>query len=879
MQITLEYVNDNGSWTPLTNAIYPIQFSERLDRELDGGVFNTLGDDRKRAYTMVRIKVGDNEENTRTFDFYANSSNEWNAIGKKQNCLRLVEPTKELQGIFLDGLAVVQPINGTQKTLLDVVNRLLAVTPLKQVGEQPKYRLTTDAKVLSILSSRISPEFQWSSQTSLFEALMDIGNCIDAIPRLNFGTEYGYNGRIVTFDLVGEERERIEALAYYGKLINLDETQYCTELESNVNNLTTKDEFVGTVVFPSDNAFIKPRTNEVRLTDQNCKLITNKRISELTRLWLDADNIVVLYLYDAPSGSSEGDTLRRINLKTGRDVDRPNDTTVYIPPREKVDLSYYVKEYDDWLTLDYLLQSEVGRDTTGTELSKNNTLYWTRYTNEVSLINTSFSIGVTGLFSNSVFNYMLECWAKNILPSYIPNSITATNTLGQLRTCTFDGVDSSFLGDDPRDFDFQVEYIPIEEENKVRARKQSSKYFETTGMSLVNVVHPYNQRAETNSATAYGDNMQGVVDKMGVDYMTTTVRTRLWSNVRHVGDVYVENNTEYIITSIDYNIVSADTIECVYTLSKDWNYISQYFNIDKKFRSWNIPSTNIQRNLYWQDICYISYYNWYLYNESAFVDLIAFENTFKNETTATPPANVCAITQGDIDSQDYEGVVLQSSSFVFGNSVCLFAKTKDNLSAGVFIEKSNDGNQYCKDALYCNEDGTMPSCDIAFGRVIQAMDNEKYPKSMRSATDNDNVIGDVVVKLKNLNVQKESTECLAINYQLFFETADDGTVVGQGLAEHCGIASYVSGGATTVWGLTKRLPKMAKHLTAEYGEQTQGTVSTTNNGNYLSVTVDLPNADNYIGWAIAVGDKLVLAQYKEGNSFPKTLFFSFYHKN
>lgn len=877
MQIKLEWTNDNGYFVPIPNAIYPIQFSERLDRELDGGIFNTLGDTRKRAYTPVKITIGDNEENTRTFDFYANSSNEWNAIGKKQSCLRLVEPTKELQCVFLDGLAVVQPINGTQKTLLDVVNRLLAVTPLKQVGEQPKYNLTSDAKVLSVLSSRISPEFQWSSQTSLFEALMDIGNCIDAIPRLKFGT--AYDGRIITFDLVGEERERIEKIAYYGKLINLDETQYCTELESNVNNLTTKDEFTGTVIFPSDNAFIKPRTNEVRLTDQNCKLITNKRISELTRLWLDADNIVVRYLYDAPSGSSEGDTLRRINLKTGRDVDRPDDTTVYIPPREKVDLSYYVKEYDDWLTLDYLLQSEVGRDTTGAQLSKNNTLYWTRYTNEVSLINTSFSIGVTGLFSDSVFNYMLECWAKHILPDYIPNSITATNTLGQLRTCIFDGVDSSFFSADPRDFDFQVEYIPIEEENKVRARKQSSEYFITSGQYLVDIVQPYNQRAETNSATAYGDNMQGVVNKMGVDYMTTTVRTRLWNNVRHVGDVYVENNTEYIITSIDYNIVSADTIECVYTLSKDWNYISQYFNIDKKFRSWNIPSTNIQRNLYWKDVCLISPYTRYFENDSAFVEIYDFDRIFKNEITILPPANVCAITQGDIDSQDYEGVVLQSSSFVFGNSVCLFAKTKDNLSAGVFIEKSNDGNQYCKDALYCNEDGTMPSCDIAFGRTISNMDNEKYPKSKISATDNDNIIGSMVVKLKNLNVQKESTECLAINYQLFFETNDKGVVIGQGLAERCGIASYETGGATTVWGLTKRLPKMAKYLTAEYGEQTQGTVSTIKNENYLSVTVDLPNADNYIGWAIAVGDKLVLAQYKNGNYFPKTLFFSFYHKN
>ena len=113
MITTIDFFDEKtGTWQAV-DAVYPIQFTQRLDRELDSGEFNSLGDDRKKAYSIIRIVIGDTADSADTFYFYANSSQKWQPSEVNQNGLRLIEPTKVLQGRFIDGLSVVQPITGT----------------------------------------------------------------------------------------------------------------------------------------------------------------------------------------------------------------------------------------------------------------------------------------------------------------------------------------------------------------------------------------------------------------------------------------------------------------------------------------------------------------------------------------------------------------------------------------------------------------------------------------------------------------------------------------------------------------------------------------------------------------------------------------------
>ena len=71
------------------------------------------------------------------FYFYGNDTAQWIATPYSQfnNKMRLVEPTKDLEGVFIDGRAIVQPITGEQQTLLATLEDLLSVTPLRLSGQ------------------------------------------------------------------------------------------------------------------------------------------------------------------------------------------------------------------------------------------------------------------------------------------------------------------------------------------------------------------------------------------------------------------------------------------------------------------------------------------------------------------------------------------------------------------------------------------------------------------------------------------------------------------------------------------------------------------------------------------------------------------------
>lgn len=872
MITNIDFFNEaTNTWQAL-NAVYPIQFSQRLDREFDSGEFNSIGDTRKKAYTVARISIGDNTDNIDTFYFYANSSQKWQPSGVNQNGLRLIEPTKVLQGRFVDGLSVVQPITGTQKTLFEVINRVLAVSPLRVEGEAQEFVLTTDSEIVGILQSTYSPEFQWSSQTSLWEVFCDIGACFDAIPRLTFNAAAN-TLNVITFDLVNLQKEQILELGYYGKLTNFDESQYCTFLESNVSNLTTAAEATGTIIYPNGSAYITPRTEEVRLTDQNCQIITGKRISQLSRLLMDATPIKAVYFYDDPNSPLQDRVV--VSLKTGAG---DNGDTGLIRTQNNIDLTYYTREYDEWKTLDFLFSTEIGKDATGTKLSKNNTFYWKRYADKVFLLNTSFAIGVTGLFSKSVFQYLIECWAKQYGSEIFPQTIETYDSgdpSHHFNTYHFIGIemsDNDFK--DPRNYQFQVEFIPIEEENKVRVPK-------TDLPSTLDYIQPMNQRAEVNNVSAYGLNMQGTANRLGVDFMTAPVRYTVWGETHKIGDVYRENGEEYIITNIDYTITSAETVLCVYSLSKDWNYLSQFFGLEKKFRSWEIPSQIVQRNLYRSDFCIITpTLPQDTGNTSSLTlsGIMALAAVFRNNSFAAP-INTSWLTNNDAEIPS--STVITASSFGFGNSICLFAKTKDNMSAGVYIEKKDGGNQFCRDAFYCNDDGTMETCGWEFAREMKSANAEMLPKaSVRNDSENYNAPTDTLISIKNLQVQKAPAECLAINYQLFFVAESPTTVISSNLAENNSIVSYFPPRNCVVWGLTKKLPKMAKEITAAYGVKLTNNVSAgvyTSDG-YVYVSVDTVDS-GYVGWCIVGDGKVLLTQYRDGNgALAETLYFLFKHK-
>lgn len=877
MITNVQFFNKNTNAWEAMNAVYPITFEKKLDREFDSGEFITVGDARHEPYTPMRIVIGDTQATADTFYFYGNTAQKWSPSGVMQNSVRLVEPTKILQGRFVDGLAVDQPLQGTQKTLKDVIERVFRVTPLRTSREPQEFILTTDSEIVSILQNTISPEYKWSSQTSLWEVLCDIGAYIDAMPRLMWNTSAN-KFNIVTFDLINQQKAKIENLAYYGKLTNFDESQYCTILESIVDNMAVKDEMESTLIFPNYYGFVTPRTNDLRLTDQNCEIILDKRISQLSRLWMNSKNISVRYHWKAEAGIQR-DFYVSLNLATGEYIagNGVNSVPLNEDPRQSVDLTPYVKEYEEWKTLDFFPNNQ-----TGATKSKNNTIYWKRYGNTVTILNTSFGIGITGIFTKSVFKYLLETWAYDTLKDSVRQSIYATPSVtSSPREFVFEKV---FIGNqevfdvnaDPRNFEFQVWYIPFDDGGKMRVPKANNVF-------SADFIQPFNQRAEINDSVAYGQNMQGTVNRMGVDCITAPAQYKIWSEIHKIGDVYVENGQEYIITNIMYSLTCADLVSVVYSLSKDWNYLSQYFNIDKKFRSWNIPSESIKRELYYTDYCVVS--DTVPVDSGNFAALTvagksAIASGLKSDVQVLEPINTCWLNDNARGTaQKYS--IMSASAFSFGNSIKIAAKAKNNLSVGVNIATAEGNNKYCQDVLYCQENGTLNTGRIYFARELQDYDADMFPRGFKGGGSSyGNVPKDELIDIANLVIDKAPSECLAINYQLFFVSEKPTTIItNKFVAENNLVKFGIGGNQLTVWGIKTPLPKMSQIINSNYADQLTQTVTVEEPTAERYFTVSVGNINSqYLGWAISQGQNLFIAQYRDINgNLPTTLYFNFKH--
>lgn len=334
----------DGITKDITDSVQqPITLTQRLDRELDSGSFDYLkydvncSDSIDAPLSNYRVTLSDGENEPVTVDFIGTDSrtllrgkfgdgNTRDTAPLFRHSVMLTEPTKLLEGMLIDGFAVTQPEDQSErKSLRDVIVKLLKVASVGRLSkgtsksEQShvvavsnllglregyidinteetngavgyvqitnlqsnatiinssvsitgsnsfrislrwysltnneievelsylvkfrdcKYLLTGNKKTVSLLQKTISPQFKWSTQTTLWECLCDIGSVIDAIPRLVASDENKFV--YVDFDLVNDKSNEIgqlldERTIDYGE--EVDDSQFNTQLRSVVENI------------------------------------------------------------------------------------------------------------------------------------------------------------------------------------------------------------------------------------------------------------------------------------------------------------------------------------------------------------------------------------------------------------------------------------------------------------------------------------------------------------------------------------------------------------------------------------------------------------------------------------------------------------------
>lgn len=144
---------------------------------------------------------------------------------------------------------VVKPI----PSITDVINRILDVGQPRPAYKAPKY--TLDATIAAKYQDVPAPEFFFPRMT-MFEALLEVGRKIQAIPRLT--VDNNEEPTVITYDLLGLDDtytlpDDAEVIGYKNLIGSED---YCGGLDSYVDNhINTVDPNAGSVTEPFNGGF------------------------------------------------------------------------------------------------------------------------------------------------------------------------------------------------------------------------------------------------------------------------------------------------------------------------------------------------------------------------------------------------------------------------------------------------------------------------------------------------------------------------------------------------------------------------------------------------------------------------------------------------
>ena len=185
--ITKLYIaKDKFEELPVYNRV---EYDERLDQTLDSGSVQTITDSAEPFpdYMLFKLSTYDNYGAMIENNFFGFDTVEKRGNGYYIHPLELVEPTRIVMGIPIDGCKITQPVEGKKKTLYDAVfgkSGLLAKAKLKSVSSPTWTFMEWGSEAISKMEDVISPEFHWESGTILWECLCDVGNVINCIPRI-----------------------------------------------------------------------------------------------------------------------------------------------------------------------------------------------------------------------------------------------------------------------------------------------------------------------------------------------------------------------------------------------------------------------------------------------------------------------------------------------------------------------------------------------------------------------------------------------------------------------------------------------------------------------------------------------------------------------
>lgn len=848
----------NGSWEEI-HIYNRCAFDDRADGQLNSGVCYIITNTRRTDFKpkrRARLVTWDDTGEQWESAFFAYFKGQQRGPAYWMWEVTLVGVEQQVQRQMIDGLRVIQN-DSNSITLYDTLQRLCNATPLRIVGQTPKYCITTDADIVSVLQKIPSPEYAWSCRTLLWECLKEIGCDMGGyLPKLQwYENEGGALQYEIGFFPTGKITETLNDLHYVSYAFGHEVNDVCSAVDTDIANIIPANQETASVVYPAPNAWITPRTEEVRLTTDNSKILMPETIEKIVKIYINT-NTFSLNIY------TESDGHQFMSAADALETSMLDVTDMFV-------------EYKEWLSFEIKGMLNLGLN--DLELKKNNTCYWTEDTNEISIL-------IEPQVDNwTVINFLIR---TAILRNY-GTGVDGSNLFyinGEEKNIT--GVEVS----DIRNLQFRIEYIPRGNSTKLHAVKQEKCDFES--------VIPFNQRAEIVDAESLSRELKKEVNQRGVDYAKIVHFYSSLEEIPQRGAAFTVGNDVYTITVNEYEQTNNQNIKVTHTFAKNWALQSSYLKQNKEYRNTNIPTDILERNLHYEDYLVIDEVA-YTDNDGALGTEGNFLSDFLKTFSAVPESYVSEVNIASFYGRSYgpeqgnnEGGIVSVSSFAAANSIVFSAKTKNNLSVG--IQRGGDGDEdedYCRDVFYTNDNGELynDTLCVQFGRTLINNFVDLFPHSVNTTILSVEFVANAVASdFSELNfyVDKSSAEQTNLTYQAHVVSALSDIVIGEMITRENPLICQIEKKNISfrIWGLRRRLPKTATVVDSQYGVQLAAWTSQnlyvipgTNSVRFRLTRVSRLVGYGYVGWALTDDDgRLYLAK----NSTPTgdiTLYFNYRH--
>lgn len=343
---------------------------------------------------------------------------------------------------------------------------------------------------------------------------------------------------------------------------------------------------------------------------------------------------------------------------------------------------------------------------------------------------------------------------------------------------------------------FRITYIP-----RYSARVRTSKQLIIPGLPSTLA---YNQGANLVETRYYGENLKGVVARLGNVEKTLTYKVGYLTDIPKAGQLFDKN---YYISAVEWEIFSS-YFKVTIGLSKDFNRLSEYVGISSVNRMYQVSEKQAQaRDSVFNEYLLITENKEAKSNASLATQYILFvlSEWFKsdNRFKFNPRPDFCEVwglTKGGQRVRDYD-VVLPVCISEMGNSIAFSVNFQDNYSAGqkstrVQIEGASTYwsdyvpyNDYYGRFYYLNfEISMLQNAEKLVGeRLEQTLPQAKIwteIPGISKVTRAPIITTARGAKEYPIVYRKESTETPSLTYQLSIVTDNDAIIIGSGFARN-----------------------------------------------------------------------------------------------